>query len=216
MTPAKLLELLARTGLGCALVDEGAGLLVAIGLNRSTMDSISVGLLESPNHVRSYFEATGRPGRTLDFDELCAFAEEKGLQLIHHCAGSPCWQLRPLGTLEDRLLRLPLLNTPACRLTAAPAEPGAAQGAASHGRPAIDVNQMGSVATRLYGQSSIEAAHRALPQMSEETQRDLDRLRESRSIPSPSILLQLPGRGCATPPSQWKMGGVTGTALLCR
>ena len=96
--PAKQKVLLNRTGMSCALVDEAAGLLVVMGLHQSTFDSISVGLLESRNHVRSYFEATGQPGRLLDFDELCIFAEAKGLQLILHCEGSRCWTSRPLGS----------------------------------------------------------------------------------------------------------------------
>ena len=96
--PAQQLKLLERTGTSCALMDRGAGLLVILGLTRSTIKDISLCLLESPNHVRSYFEATGQQGRTtLGFDELCTFAEAEGLQLIHHREGSRYWQSRPLG-----------------------------------------------------------------------------------------------------------------------
>ena len=130
--------------------------------------------------MRSYFEATDQQGRTLGFDELCAFAEEKGLQLIHHREESPYWQSRPLGALEDRLHRLPLLNTPACRPTTAPAELGAPQGAI-HTRPALDVNQLGSVTTKLYGQGSMEAAHRAVPLLSE-LGRDAMRSRKTEGV----------------------------------
>jgi hypothetical protein len=95
--PAQQRELLLRTGTSCALMDRDAGLLVILGLTKSTFDDISLCFLESPTHVRSYFEATGQPGRTLSLGELCAFAEAEGLQLIHHREGSRYWQSRPVG-----------------------------------------------------------------------------------------------------------------------
>ena len=48
--------------------------------------------------MRSFWEATGQSGRSLDFDKLCAFADEKGLQLIIHLEGSRHWQVRSLGS----------------------------------------------------------------------------------------------------------------------
>ena len=97
LTPAQQSELLVRTVTCCALVDKTAKLLVIIGMNDLARSRISVGVLETYNHVQSYWEAANQPGRMLDFNELCTLADENGLQVIRHCEGSRLWAHRPLG-----------------------------------------------------------------------------------------------------------------------
>ena len=63
----------------------------------SSVNHISLGLLESHHHVRSYFEATGQAGRTIKWSELATIAEGNGLRIIYHQEGSLQWQSRPLG-----------------------------------------------------------------------------------------------------------------------
>ena len=97
LQPEEQQELLARTVSICALVDENEGILVVMGKTPSSVDNISLGLLESHHHVRSYFEANGQAGRTIKWSELTTFADEKGLRIILHKEGSLHWQSRPLG-----------------------------------------------------------------------------------------------------------------------
>jgi hypothetical protein len=97
LKPAQQSELLERTIICCALVDEAARLLVVFGMNDAALCNISVGLLETHHHIRSYWEATDQPGRLLSFRDLQAFADEIGLQIIHHREGSLLWTHRSLG-----------------------------------------------------------------------------------------------------------------------
>ena len=97
LKPAQQSELLERTILCCALVDEAARLIVVFGMNDAALCNISVGLLETHHHIRSYWEATDQPGRLLSFRDLQAFADELDLQIIHHREGSLLWTHRPLG-----------------------------------------------------------------------------------------------------------------------
>jgi hypothetical protein len=146
ITPTQLRELLLRTGTSCAMVDRNAGLLVIFGLTRSTMGDISLCLLESPNHARSYFEAAGWPGRTLNFDELCEFAEAEGLQLIHHREGSRYWKSRPVGgdsttpVAKDAKANLVTPGPPGLRFTRPSSRPGYGGDEPSTLRPAVSWN----------------------------------------------------------------------------
>ena len=97
LKPAQQSELLKRTMICCALVDEAAQLLVVFGMNDAAQCNISVGLLETHHHTRSYWEATDQPGRLLSFRALQIFADEIGLQIIHHREGSLLWTHRSLG-----------------------------------------------------------------------------------------------------------------------
>ena len=96
MQPSQLLELLTRTRSSVAIVDGDSSLLVTIGINHATSDTISLWLLESEHHVRSYFEATGQAGRTMCYSELVQFAQVEGLCIVDHDQTAE-WSLRPLG-----------------------------------------------------------------------------------------------------------------------
>ena len=95
-------ELLRITKSACAIIDLSKDIIVVMGLNVATAERISLGVLESYHHVRSFLEATGRPGSLMNWGELCRFADRKSLEIIHfpeYCAG---WPSRPLvGELRE-------------------------------------------------------------------------------------------------------------------
>ena len=117
MQPEQLLELLTRTDSSVAIVDRGKGMLVIIGMEGATRNRISLWLLESEHHVRSYFEATGQVGRTVGLHELVEFAQKEQLNITHHDDGLN-WLLRPLGGDDTGTptVKISALSTPTSRL----------------------------------------------------------------------------------------------------
>ena len=196
--PCDVARLLVSMGIGLVMVEPETWGVWKVQPPRVARFAV---LVHFPGHVEPVLVKGRKRGKLLLLPEVIEFINYFGFSPVAPTLSEP------LGALEDRLHQLPLLNTPACRPAMAPAEPGAPQGAVNT-RPALDVNQLGSVTTQLYGQGSMEAAHReapfltegpmeaahqAMPLLSEEVQRNLDTLRESRR---PTAAVQDP---CETP-----------------